>query len=94
MHGGNFTSLGEGADLDWYEAAIGKLFELKLRARIGPDEKDDKEVRIMNRIVRQHSKGILYEADPRHVEKLLKEMGMDEAKMLTKPCAKSTGGGL
>ena len=64
------------------------MFELKLRARVGPEEKDDKEVRILNRIVRLHSKSILYEADPRHVEILTKSLGLQNSKSVCPPGVK------
>ena len=52
VHGDDFTTLGEKADLDWYEKALAEHFELKIRARLGPNAKDDKEVRLLNRILR------------------------------------------
>ena len=72
VHGDDLTALVEGIDLDWYEDALANFFELKLRARVGPEAEDDKEVRILNRILRLGDKGLLYEADPRHVEILTK----------------------
>ena len=39
VHGDDFTCLGEHLDLNWYETALAKFFELKLRAHIGPEEK-------------------------------------------------------
>ena len=62
VHGDDFTALGESADLDWYERALAEFFELKLRARVGPEEKDDKEVRILNRVLRLQDTGLLYES--------------------------------
>ena len=80
VHGDDFTALGESADLDWYEKALAEFFELKLRARVGPEEKDDKEVRILNRVLRLQDIGLLYEADPRHAEILTKSLGIEASK--------------
>ena len=44
------------------------------RTSWGPGPADDKEARLLNRIIRWTSKGLEYEADPRPVEKLLEEM--------------------
>ena len=68
VHGDDFTALGTDEALDLYEAGMKKAFEIKIRGRLGTDEKDDKEIRILNRIVRITPKGLFYEADPRHVE--------------------------
>ena len=43
-----------------------EIFEIKLKARLGPDEKDDKHVRILNRVVEWDQEGVKYEADQRH----------------------------
>ena len=64
--------------MDWYETGLAKFFELKLRARIGPQQSDDKEVRILNRILRLTGEGLLYEADPRHVEILTRSLGVED----------------
>ena len=56
---------------------------IKVRAILGPDPKDGKEVSILNRGVRWASDNIEYEADPRHVEKLLRDMGMEGCRDLT-----------
>eukprot|EP00973_Karenia_brevis_P010048 1360936-Karenia_brevis.AAC.1 len=41
-------------------------FEIKVRAVLGPEDKDDKEVSILGRLVRWTDEGIEYEADPKH----------------------------
>ena len=76
VHGDDFTFCAASADLDWIEALLPKWFEVKVRARLGPDERDDKEVVILGRLVRWTSWGISYEADPRHRELVLQELGL------------------
>ena len=53
---------------------------IKVRAIFGPDASDEKEVSILNRVARCTQDCLLYEADPRHVEKLLKEADMGSCK--------------
>eukprot|EP00973_Karenia_brevis_P077267 10732734-Karenia_brevis.AAC.1 len=61
-------------------------FEIKVRAVLGPEPKDDKAVTILGRIVRWNDEGIDYEADPKHrmkdkVEEWEEEfLGKSEAK--------------
>ena len=43
-------------------------YDVKIRGRIGPDPKDDNEIRILNRIIHWDTKGIRYETDQRHAE--------------------------
>ena len=65
-----------------------KLWLVKVRATLGPEASGDKEVSILNRVVRWCDDWLLYEADPRHVEKLLSEAGLENCKSLNTPGAK------
>ena len=75
VHGDDFTALGTDSALDKYEREIQKAFEVELRGRLGEEEKDCKEMKILNRILRVCKEGLRYEADPRHVELLAKRFG-------------------
>ena len=90
VHSDDFTTVGRKKDLDWFKATLSQKYELKETARLGPDPSDDKEVRILNRIVRWTDESIEYEADPRHAEKLVQELGLEGCiKKLTEHCAPS-----
>ena len=65
-----------------------KVWIIKVRATLGPEPGDDKEVSVPNRIVRWCDDCLLYEADPRHVEKLLREAGLENCKSVTTPGVK------
>ena len=54
-------------------------YERTAGSRLGPGLKDDKEISVLNRIVRWTPNGIQYEADPRQVEKLLREIELEGA---------------
>ena len=66
IHGDDFTILGYARDLDWFRNEIKARYEIKCKARLGPEVGDDKEVRILNRVVHWDSEGIKYEPDQRH----------------------------
>ena len=51
IHGDDFSLLGISVALDWFRDKIQGKFEVKFRGRLGPDNEDDKAVRILNRIV-------------------------------------------
>ena len=85
VHGDDFTALGTDEALNLYEEGLKKAFECKIRGRLGTDKGDMKEIRILNRIVRITEDGLLYEADPRHVELLAKALGLSECKPVSTP---------
>ena len=43
---------------------------------MGPGKEDEKSIRILNRIVEWSESGIIYEADQRHAEIIIKQMGL------------------
>ena len=55
-----------------------KRYELKEGARMGPGPSADKEGRVQNRHMRWTPDGVTYEADPRHYEKLVQELGLGQ----------------
>ena len=85
MHGDDFTALGTDKSLDMYEKGLAEHFECKVKGRLGVEDKDAKEMRILNRIVRITPKGLSYEADPRHVELLARSMGLEGCKTVYSP---------
>jgi hypothetical protein len=92
IHGDDFTLLGRSEDLDWFRERISSKYEVKFRGRLGPDNEDDKSIRILNRIVEWTPHGIRYEADQRHAEIIIKDLNLDEenSKGVTAPSVKTT----
>ena len=56
------------ASLDVFEKEIQDHVEVKLKGCLGLGEKDDREMRALNKIVRVSAAGLLYGPDSRHVE--------------------------
>ena len=52
-------------------------FEIKVKARLGPNSTDDKSVRILNRVVYWTAEGIRYEPDQRHAEIIIHQLIRD-----------------
>ena len=75
IHGDDFTALGKEKDLDWYRQKIKDRMSTKVKGRIGPGPKDDKTMRVLNRIVEWTDAGIKHEADQQHAEITCKELG-------------------
>ena len=64
-------------------------YDVKVRGKLGPDKDDDKAITILNRCVEWTSHGLLYEADPRHAEILIRELGLENTKPVVTPGVKS-----
>ena len=84
VHGDDFTVCGFDADLLLLAEEMAKWFEIKVRAILGDDDKDDKEITLLGRIIRWKDWGIEYQADPKHRELVLHKLGFNEkTKVLT-----------
>ena len=88
VHGHDFNALGCDESLDAYEQGLKKHFEIKLRGRLGTEKGDDREIRILNKIHNITESGLTYEAVPRHVEMLARDMGLADGKSVVIPSAK------
>ena len=75
--GDDFTFLGRERHLKDMKDKMGQWYEIKVRAMMGPDGGDDKEVRILNRMIKWEKDRITYTADDKHVVKILEELGFD-----------------
>jgi hypothetical protein len=91
VHGDDFTVLANAEELDWFRNKISEKFEVKFRGRMGPGPEDLKNIRILNRVVSWDASGIKYEADTRHAEIIVREMGLGkDTKGVVTPGVKAT----
>ena len=74
VHGDDFTIIGRSQDSDWLHQKISTRFEVKFKGRLGQGKGDDKEIRIINRIITLTEAGIEYEADQRHAEMIVQQL--------------------
>ena len=73
-HGDDLTTVDPKSSLDWFKAKLDQKYELKEAARLGPGNEDDKDGRVLNRIVRWTENVLEYEGGQRQVEMLLQEL--------------------
>ena len=90
VYGDDFTTTGPKESLDWFRQELERKYELVETARLGPAAEDDKEARILNRIIRWTPEGLEYEADPRQAEQLCKDLDLVGAKSLGTPGCRAT----
>ena len=90
VHGDDFTILAKEGRLNEFKVAMESRFEIKLKARL-KDIGDS--VRILNRVVTVTDEGIEYEADQRHSEIIVRELGLDsKSKTVVTPGIKDSSG--
>eukprot|EP00973_Karenia_brevis_P036607 5045722-Karenia_brevis.AAC.1 len=53
-------------------------YEIKVRAILGPDQYDDKEVVILGRLVKWTKEGLQYAADLKHRRIISEHFGVDD----------------
>ena len=76
--GDDFSFLGREKDLSDMLDKMRSWYSIKLRGIVGPDPGDLKEIRILNRQLRWTTDGIEYEADDKHVQTIIKGVGLEE----------------
>lgn len=77
VHGDDFTVLGRDDSLDWLRERIGEEYEVKFRGRLGPKNKHEKEIRLLSRVITWTEEGIEWEADQRHAEIIVRDLGLN-----------------
>ena len=82
VHGDDFTSLANSVDLNWLQQQLEAKYSVKTQL-LGPGYSD--EIRILNRVIRWTSDGLTMEADPRHAEIIIRELGLEDAKAVQTP---------
>ncbi len=89
VYGDDFTVVGSCDDIDWFEGKMQERYEITKRGRLGSDKKDEKEITLLNRVVRWvDNVGLEIEADPRQAERLVAQLGMTGANPVGTPGVK------
>ena len=79
VHGDDFTVAGNDSELKYVAEVFQNKYKTKARRILGSDIHDMKAMTILNRIVEWTDAGIQYEADPRHVDLIIEELGLENA---------------
>ena len=94
VHGDDFTALANAEDIFWLRSEFSRHYEIKFRGVLGPNRVGDEvtEMSVLNRIFRWTSAGIEYEADPRHAEIIINELGLTNCRPVATPGVKPNKG--
>ena len=79
VHGDEFVVVAREAGRKHTEETLRKAYEIKVDV-VGPIPTDPKESKILGRIITYSEEGLLYEADPGHMEKVNHEFGLGTVK--------------
>ena len=91
MHGDDYVSTAMPQHLMRLKEQLESKYRIKAQW-LGPGKEQQTEVKILNRIIGwEKNKGIVYEADPRHVELIIDQLKLKEAKAVATPGTKEEG---
>ena len=77
VDGDDFTIVGGRPEVSWFESTMEERYAITKRGRLGSGAEDQKEMVLLNRVVRWvDNVGIEIEADPRQAERLVAQLGL------------------
>ena len=89
VHGDDYVSIGSPEALTWMHAKLESKYQVKTQL-LGPGH--EQQLKIFNRIVTWHNhRGITYEADPRHAELVIEQLGLQKASTVSTPGTRAEG---
>ena len=84
MHGDDFVSVGSKESVIKFKEKLKGRFEVKSKVLVSAAG-EEKEGRVLNRVIRATQDGWEYEPDQRHADIIIEAMGMKEAKGVSTP---------
>ena len=90
VHGDDFVAVGDPKFLAETELALSNKYKIKTEM-LGSDEGDAREIKVPNKIIRLTESGVELEADPRHAELVVRELGVEGCRVSKVPGFKATG---
>ena len=78
VHGDDLVIEGFDPDIEWVRDVLAAKYLIKVRGVLGPDAEDQKSIVILGRVLEWREEELWWEADPRHVERILEACGVSE----------------
>ena len=87
VHGDDFLVLGDEDGQKYLKDTLSERYEFRCDGCIGPE--DNQHMTLLNRIVTYHKDGsVSFEADPRHAEMIIRQLGLEGSKGISTPSEK------
>ena len=84
VHGDDFLVLGDEDGQKYLRDTLSEKYEYRCDDCIGPE--DNQRMTLLNRIVTYHKDGsVSFEADPRHAEMIIRQLGLEGSKGISTP---------
>ena len=93
VHGDDFTVSGPERSLEWLKDFLKARWDVKATT-LRQESHQAKEVRVLNRSIGWAAQGIEYEADPRHRQVIIRELGLEGCTPVTTPFGPQEQGSL
>lgn len=94
VHGDDFLVLSDQQGLDEIDELLRKAYELKRLGTLGFEKGDDQEIHFLNRLIRvgthEGQPAVFLEPDRRHVDLLIRSLGLEKAKGVDTPDVKKS----
>ena len=87
VHGDDFLATGDGKAVEKLKRVLSNAYKVKIET-LGTDDGDASEIRVLNRVLRRTAAGYRLEADPRHAEAVIRDLGLAGAKASKLPGSK------
>ena len=87
VHGDDFLATGDGKAVEGLKRVLSNAYKVKVET-LGNDDGDLREIRVLNRVLRLTAAGYRLEADPRHAEAVVRDLGLVGAKSSKLPGSK------
>ena len=84
VHGDDFTSSASTKNLEWLKKRFESKFDITAKI-LGPEVGQEREIRVLNRVIRWEADGLVYEPDQRHAEMIVREFGLEGAGSVLTP---------
>ena len=91
VRGDDYVSAGRPNQLKWMNDQLEDRYTVTTQT-LGPGRHNQQQIEALNRILAwNNDRGMEYEADPRHIEIILKQLQLNEARAVTTPGAQEEG---
>ena len=87
VHGDDFIAVGPEQNLKATRTILENKYKIKVEV-LGDKNGQTSELRILNKVVRLTKEGVELEADPRHVELTVRDLGLQDSRISLVPGAK------